>query len=149
MGIEPAAYSSLEAAGTRSWERADGLGEGDLHGSCCAGTGQGGSESGRTGWSFCWHGCLWESRLWRVARSPQRGCISLGIWGGSHTAPLPDPQPGRACRWKACGLGWLLPLQAVRHHPHLPEPPVKFWDVLEGSWYWKPSSFTGFPGSRP
>ena len=39
---------------------------------------------------------------------PSAWCMSMGKWGVSCTAPLPGPQPGRACRWKARGSGWLL-----------------------------------------
>ena len=97
---------------------------------------------------------------------PSAWYISMGRWGGSCIAPLPGPAAGEGlqigklmaragCSRQANNTSGRrsggqqrgqLPLWAVTHHPRLPEPPEKFWDVLEESWYCNPSSISGFAG---
>lgn len=104
------------------------------------------------------------SRLWRVARSLQRGASPWGngedhaqllslahrrgglaggkLMAGAGCSPRANNTSGRRSGGQQQGQ---LLLQAVTHHSQLPEPPEKFWDVLDRSWCCNPSSISSYP----
>lgn len=158
MGIETSAYMALEIARMRCWERGDGLGAVNRVAATSVGHNREGLEEAGQAGASAGHRHLPGTREQTLESGSKvlAGCISLGKWGGSCTAPLPAAGEGLQMESSWLGLaalgGLIIPLgrrsggqqqgqlllQAVTHHPRLPEPPEKFWDVLEESCYCNP-----------
>lgn len=96
MGIETSAYMALEIARMRCWERGDGLGAVNRVAATSVGHNREGLEEAGQAGASAGHRHLPGTREQTLESGSKvlAGCISLGKWGGSCTAPLPAAGEG-------------------------------------------------------